>query len=71
MCKKLNLTINELKALDMEHFICTSVKVMKYLTDICGIRYVALGISFDNYTFWKFDEGVELKEGLRSYKQYK
>ena len=71
MCKKINLTIDQLKALDMDHFICTSVKVMKYLTETCFIRYVALGVSSDSYTFWKFSEGIELKEALNSYRQFK
>lgn len=71
MCKKINLTIDELKALDMEHLICTSVKLMKYLTEVCKIRYVGLGISSDNYTFWKFNEGIQLKKALKSYKIYK
>ena len=71
MCKKLNLTIDELKALDMEHLICTSVKLMKYLTEFCKIRYVGLGISSDNYTFWKFEEGSNLKTALKSYRTYK
>lgn len=71
MCKKINLTIDELKGLDMEHFICTSVKVMKYLTEKCEIRYVGLGITSDDWTFWKFDECSELKKALNSYRQYK
>jgi len=71
MCKKINLTIDELKALDFEHLICTSVKLMKYLTDICKIRYVGLGISKEDLTFWKFDEGAELKKALKGYRTYK
>jgi hypothetical protein len=71
MCKKINITIDELKGLDMNNFICTSVKVMKYLTEICKIRYVALGISKDNMTFWKFDECAELKKALKGYRTYK
>jgi hypothetical protein len=70
MCKKINLTIDQLKALDMDHFICTSVKVMKYLTEVCKIEYVGLGISRDKYTFWKFKECPELKVCLKSYKSY-
>ena len=66
MCKKLNLTVDEIKALDMDNFICTSVKVMKYLTEVCEIRYIALGISSDMYTFWKFSEGIELKKALHT-----
>ena len=68
MCKNINLTIDELKAIDFEHFICTSVKVMKYLTENCKIRYVGLGISKDKMTFWKFKECSELKKALKSYK---
>lgn len=71
MCKKINLTIDELKALDMENFICTSVKVMQFLTKVYKIRYVGLGISEDGMTFWKFKEGNELKQALKSYRTYK
>ena len=71
MCKKINLTIDELKAIDFEHFICTSVRVMKYLTEVCKIRYVGLGISKDDFTFWKFKESAELKQALIFYKSYK
>jgi hypothetical protein len=71
MCKKINLTLNELKALDMEHMICTSVKAMKYLTEICKIEYVGLGITSDDWTFWKFKEGSDLKKALNSYRTYK
>lgn len=71
MCKKINLTLDELKALDMEHLICTSVKLMKYLTDICKIEYVGLGITLDNFTFWKFKEGKVLKSALQAYRTYK
>lgn len=71
MCKKINLTIDQLKALDMENFICTSVRVMKYLTEICQIKYVGLGISSEGMTFWKFTEGAKLKQALKSYKTYR
>jgi hypothetical protein len=69
MCKKINLTLDELKALDMEHMICTSVRLMKHLTKTCKIKYVGLGITADNWTFWKFQECPELKFALKSYKR--
>ena len=68
MCKKINLTIDEIKALNMDKFVCTSVRTMKYLTDICKIEYVSLGISNDNWTFWMFDECKELGKALKSYR---
>jgi len=71
MRKKINLTIDELKALDMDNFVCTSVKVMKYLTEVCKIRYDILGISKDEITFWKFKECDDLKQALNSYRTYK
>jgi len=71
MCKKINLTIDEIKVVDMDHLICTSVKLLKYLTDICKIRYVGLGISKDDMTFWKFQECAELKKALKGYRTYK
>lgn len=71
MCKKIRLTFEELKALDMGHMVCTSVKLMKYLTETCKIRYVGLGITSDNLTFWKFKECPELKLALKSYRLHK
>jgi hypothetical protein len=70
MCKRINLTIHQLKALDMEHMICTSVRLMKYLTETCKIRYVGLGITSDDWTFWKFIECPKLKSALKAYKSY-
>ena len=69
MCKRIHLTLDELKALDMEHMICTSVRLMKHLTETCKIRYVGLGITKDKLTFWKFKECPELKFALKSYKR--
>jgi len=69
MCKRINLTLEQLKALDMEHMICTSVRLMKYLTETCKIKYVGLGITADKWTFWKFSECPELKFALKSYKR--
>jgi hypothetical protein len=70
MCKKINLTIDQIKALDMESLICTSIKLMKYLTEVSSIRYTSMGISSDGWTFFKFKEGKELKEALKNYKFY-
>lgn len=71
MCKKINLTLDELKALDMEHFICTSVRTMKYLTEVCKLKYIGLGITSDLWTFWKFVECEDLKISLKNYREYK